>query len=252
MRAAGETRIFPGRREVIVPSLSFGHVSRPDIMRFSMLLGLVLAASSLVRTAHAQLEEELLYDPFENTRGFMLGLRGGFVPAMAASGERQFEGTDVATTWGSGYGVQLGYGYSPHLLFFGSVDQSTHESDNAQISSDITLYHFDFGARWHFRPSDYRIVPYVSLAIGGKQLYTHQFIDPGGTARRTTINARAIVPGGGLQVFFTENFAVEGNAAVSIGGFRRISIDGAGRQRLYSNGGVTSRISLGVNWYPND
>lgn len=221
-------------------------------MRFPLLSVLMLATFVATRAAPAQVEEELLYDPRENTNGFMVGLRGSFVPGISVSGERQFEGTEVATTWGSGYGVQVGYGFSPRLLFFGSVDHTTHESDNAQISSNITLYHFDFGARYHFRPADYRYVPYVSLAFGGKQLYTREFIEPGGTARRTTINARAIIPGGGMQVFFSENFAVEGNAAVSFGGFRRISIDGAGRHRLYSNGGVTSRVTLGVNWYPND
>jgi hypothetical protein len=220
-------------------------------MRSSLLIPFVLAASLPARAAYAQ-AEELLYDPYANIQGFLVGLRGAFVPGTTASGERQFEGTEVETTWGSGFGVQVGYGYSPHLLFFASVDRTAHESDNAQIASGITLYHFDFGARYHFRLTDYRYVPYVSLGFGGKQLFTRQFIDSGGTARRTTINARAIIPGGGMQVFFSENFAVEGNLAVSIGSFRRISIDGVGRQRLYSNGGVTSRITLGVNWYPSD
>lgn len=214
------------------------------------IIALVFALVLSVRAVYGQ-GEELLYDPFENTTGFMVGVRGSFVPGTSASGERQFAGTELATTWGSGGGLVFGYGLTPHLLLFGSVDASLHDSDNAQIVSGITLYHFDFGARYHFRLPDYRYVPYVSFAFGGKQLFARRFIDSGGTARRTTINARAIVPGGGLQVFFTEDFAVEGNVAVSIGSFRNISIDGSGKQRLFSDGGVTSRISLGVNWYPS-
>ena len=221
-------------------------------MRSSLLVAFVLSASLPARALDAQVREELLYDPRDNTEGFMLGVRGTVVPGVSLSGERQFEGTDVDANWGSGFGVVVGYGYSPHLLFFGSIDQTMHESDNAQIVSDITLYHFDFGARWLFRPADVRYVPYVSLAVGGKQLYTRRFIDPGGTARRTTINARSVIPGGGMQVFFSENFAFDGSVGVSIGSFRRISIDGSGRQRLYSSGGVTTRVALGVNWYPSD
>ena len=220
-------------------------------MRPSLLVALAFASTLAARSAHGQVEE-LLYDPHGNVEGFMIGLRGGFVPAMTATGERQFEGTEVATTWGSGFGVQMGYGYSPRLLFFASVDETAHESNNAQIFGAITMYHFDFGARFHIRPADPRLVPYVSLAVGGKQVYTRRFIESGGTARRATLNARAIVPGGGMQLFFTEDFALEGNVAVSVGGFRRISIDGSGRQRLYSSGGVTSRVTVGVNWYPND
>lgn len=221
-------------------------------MRSSLLLAFVLSAWVPLRALDAQVREELLYDPRDNTEGFMIGVRATMVPGVSFSGERQFEGTDVEVNWGSGFGVMVGYGYSPHLFFFGSIDETMHESDNAQIVGDITLYHFDFGARWMFRPEDVRYVPYVSLAVGGKQLYTRRFIDSGGTARRTTINARAVIPGAGMQVFFSENFAVDGSVGVSFGGFRRISIDGSGRQRFYSDGGVTTRVAVGVNWYPSD
>ena len=218
-------------------------------MRRSFLLGFLLAFLGFARVTHAQ-EDELLFDPNDNTEGFVFGLRGFYIPPVSASGEDQFEDIEIETTWGSGLGVFLGYGYSPSLLFFAIIDQSAHDPDNAQIGGDITLYHFDFGARYHLRVSDPRYVPYASLALGAKQLYTRRFNNPNtGTATRATINALAVVPGAGVQLFFTENFAIDANAAVSIGSFRRISILGS-RQRMESNGAVTTRISVGVNWYP--
>jgi hypothetical protein len=93
-------------------------------------------------------------------------------------------------------------------------------------------------------------VPYAALAFGGKQLYTRTFIDTLGVSRRATINARAIIPGAGLQFFFSENFAFDANLSLSLGSFHKIDVAGGGRQSLQSDGGTTSRMSVGVNWYP--
>lgn len=215
----------------------------------SLLSVLLIAFLATARDVRAQLDEEL-FDPRDNTKGWVFGLRGFYVPPVSASGEGQFDDIEIETTWGSGLGVLIGYGYTQSLLFYGQVDQSVHDPDNAQIAGGITLYHFDFGARYHLRLRDPRFVPYAALAFGGKQLYTKRFIDPEtATATRATINALSVVPGGGIQIFLSENFAFDANAAVSIGSFRRISILGT-RQRMESNGAVTARISVGVNWYP--
>lgn len=219
-------------------------------MRSKLLLVLAFMSALAARPVSAQVVEELLYDPRGITEGLMVGLRLGFVPGTTLTGERQFEGIEVATTWGSGGGVMVGYGITPQLLMFGSVDQSAHDSDNARIVGNITLYHFDFGARFHFHLRDVRYVPYASLAFGGKQLYTRTFIDTLGVSRRATINARAIIPGAGLQFFFSENFAFDANLSLSLGSFHKIDVAGGGRQSLQSDGGTTSRMSVGVNWYP--
>lgn len=206
----------------------------------------------IARSGSAQLPgEELLYDPRTITSGIMVGLSGGFVPGTTVTGEGQFEGTEVKTTWGSGVGLHAGYGYTPRLLFLASIDRSSHSSDNAQVAGDITVYHYDFGARYHFHRSDVRYVPYVSLAVGGKQFKTRSFIDnTSGGAHRATLNARAIIPGGGMQLFFTEDFALDANVVVSIGSAHRIDIQGVQRSSMKSSGGLTTRLRVGVNWYP--
>jgi hypothetical protein len=219
-------------------------------MRVSLCIFMALVSLVSSRRLHAQ-GEELLYDPRDITSGLLVGARGTAVPGTSATGKGQSAGTDLATTWGSGGGLIVGYGSSPRLLFFASVDYSTHESDNAQIAGDITLWHFDFGARFHLHLPNVRYVPYVSLAAGGKQLYTREFIDTLGVARPATINARAIVPGAGMQVFLLDNFAIDGQVAVSIGSFGRINMEG-NRRRLRTDGGVTTRVMIGVNWYPDD
>lgn len=215
----------------------------------SLLLAILVWSSLVARSSQAQ-AEELLYDPRVITRGIMVGLSGGFVPATTVTGEGQFEGTEVTTTWGSGIGAHAGYGYTPRLLFMASIDRSSHGSDNAQVAGDITLYHYDFGVRYHFHRRDVRYVPYASFAIGGKQFKTRSFIDQSGVARRTTFNARAIVPGGGMQLFFTENFALDANVVVSIGSPHRIDIQQVQRSSMKSSGGMTTRLRVGVNWYP--
>lgn len=195
-------------------------------------------------------EDELLYDPRDNTVGFLLGLRGTFTSATTATGEGQFEGVDVATTWGTGGGILVGYGATRSFLVFASIDHTAHDSDNSRIADDITLYHFDLGVRYHLRLADERYVPYASLGFGGKQLYTHAFIDTLGVAHRATINGRAIVAGAGMQYFVSENFAIDGGLAVSIGSFGKIDVEGSGRRSFSSGGGTTTRVMIGVNWYP--
>ena len=221
------------------------------LMRVSLLPALAVLMMLATRPAFGQVEE-LLYDPREITEGVAIGLRGTFLTGMSAAGEGQFEGIDVATTWGSGFGALLGYGITPRLLLFASVDHTVHDSDNARIAGDITLYHFDFGARYHWHLRDVRFVPYASLALGGKQLYTRTFIDTLGVSRRATINARAVIPGAGMQFFFTENFALDGGVAVSVGSFGKIDVEGSGRRKFESSGGRTTRLTVGLSWYPDD
>jgi hypothetical protein len=242
------------RRDAFAPPSCVSQIPLAETMpapRSSLLLALIVSAPLFARSARAQAPgEELLYDPRSITSGIMVGLSGGFVPGTTVTGERQFEGTEVKTTWGSGVGLQAGYGYTPRLLFLASIDRSSHSSDNAQIAGDITLYHYDFGARYQFHRRDVRYVPYVSLAVGGKQFKTRSFIDSSGVARRATFNARAIIPGGGMQLFFTENFALDANVVVSIGSVHRIDIQQVQRSSMKSSGGLTTRLRVGVNWYP--
>ncbi|HUF29632.1 MAG TPA: hypothetical protein VMM77_03135 [Gemmatimonadaceae bacterium] len=217
----------------------------------SLLLPLIVCSSLVVRSGYAQAPaEELLYDPRTITSGIMVGLSGGFVPGTTVTGERQSEGTEIKTTWGSGIGGHLGYGYTPRLLLLMGIERSSHGSDNAQVVGDITLYHFDFGVRYHFHRRDVRYVPYASLAVGGKQFKTRSFIDTSGVVRRATFNARAINPGGGMQLFFTENFTLDANVIVSIGSVHRIEIHQVQRSTMKSSGGLTTRLRVGVNWYP--
>lgn len=213
------------------------------------LLAALAATFIVTPSLHAQ-AEELLYDPRDITEGFVLGIRGSFSAGTSATFEAPFDGVEIATTWGTGGGVLLGYGLTPTLLFYASVDQTRHDSDNARVQSDITLYHIDFGARYHFQFGDPRLVPYASLGVGGKQLYTHGFNDSTGVVRRATINARAFVVGGGFQYFFTEDFAIDGGMALSIGSFNKFDVEGSGRRNVNSDGGLTTRVMIGVNWYP--
>jgi hypothetical protein len=89
------------------------------------------------------------------------------------------------------------------------------------------------------------------LALGAKQLYTHEFVDTAGVARRTTINARTISPGVGMQFFISENFALDGSAMWSFGDFNKIDVDQTGESKLTSSGGTTMRVRFGVSWYPD-
>ena len=235
------------------PVVRFSHsvAETMHARRSSLLLALIVSAPLFARSGSAQLpDEELLYDPRSITNGFMVGLSGGFVTGTTVTGEGQYEGTEVKTTWGSGVGLHGGYGYTPRLLLLASIDRSSHSSDNAQIAGDITVYHYDFGARYQFHRRNVRYVPYVSLAVGGKQFKTRSFIDTTGVVRRATLNARAIIPGGGMQLFFTDDFALDANVVVSIGSAHRIDIRGVQRSSMKSSGGLTTRLRVGVNWFP--
>jgi hypothetical protein len=53
-----------------------------------------------------------------------------------------------------------------------------------------------------------------------------------------------------MQLFFTEDFALDANVVVSIGSAHRIDIQGVQRSSMKSSGGLTTRLRVGVNWYP--
>lgn len=214
----------------------------------SLIPMLALAASPLAAAAQ---QEELLYDPRENTEGFLFGVAGHFVPAITVTGKDAFAGTELKTTWASGGGVTFGYGYKHRWLFFGTVDVAKPESDNATVDGQITFWHFDFGARMHFHLEDHRVVPYASLAIGAKQLHTRSFIDSTGVQRSATLNARMLAPGVGVQFFPYEDFAIDAAVVLGLGSFNRLDVSGVGKAKLKSDGGTTTRLRVGVNWYPS-
>lgn len=217
------------------------------------LYALVLAASlaaPLRAGAQRPGEEELLYDPRENTVGALVELNAGFLPGVTVTGSGALDFFEVKTTWSSSIGFVVGYGITPSWLIYGGVDRAKPNSDNARVLGSMTLDHFDVGLRYNHHLADVRLVPYADVAFSGKQLYARQLVDTLGVARRTTINGRAVAVGAGVQYFFTENFALDGSAKVSIGSFGRVWIDGSKRQSIDSSGGTTTRFRVGVAWYP--
>lgn len=215
------------------------------------LASLVLLAALCLPTAAKAQGEELLYDPRENTNGVMLGLAGHFVPAIRVSDTDAFEGASVRTTWATGGGVQVGYGYGRRWLFYAGMDVANPQSNDVTVDGDFTFWHYDFGARLHHHLTDHRIVPYLSLAVGAKQLHTRHFIDSTGVERSATLNARSIAPGVGVLYFPYEDLAFDASLVFGFGSFTRLHVTGVTSRKLDSEGGTSTRLRFGLNWYPS-
>jgi hypothetical protein len=97
------------------------------------------------------------------------------------------------------------------------------------------------------------LIAYGSLGAGFRQLFAGHAIN-GATTRigRLTLTGVELAPGAGLQYFFNDHVALDGNAELGIGQF----VYGVGfgtSGRFHGAGGVLApRLRFGIAWFPTN
>jgi hypothetical protein len=158
----------------------------------------------------------------------------------------RFEGNGIVTdpsggnvtSSGSGGGIVLGYGFTPHWALYGEIS-------DAVLDDGVTnLAHVDIGTRIHFLAGPHKAVPFVQFGISGRA----EAATLGGNT--VTVSGAGIAFGAGVNIHFVPSFAFSTGVAWSAGDFNKLVING----RDLSGGGsvtaVSARVHVGVIWFP--
>lgn len=158
------------------------------------------------------------------------------------------QGHDIASDdvdSGGGFGLKLGYGFTPTYTLYVGLDVAGMAADNPQTAAtfgdNYALVYFDVGSQFNFRSGE-KAVPYLDVALTGVASGTEQ----GGTD--VTLSGSGLSVGGGVKYFLSPAFALDGALHLSTGGYRQSDVNGDTRDIDASYFGT--RLQAGLSWYP--
>jgi hypothetical protein len=138
---------------------------------------------------------------------------------------------------GAGFGVTLGYGFTPQLALYGQLSGASMESGS------YALGHFDIGLRAHFRAPAKTVVPFVEVGLSGRAFRQDVFGD--------TVEAggAGFSFGAGLNAHFTPAVAFTTGVVWSVGNLGNFKVNGMSVTDE-SLGLTTARVHFGIIWFP--
>jgi hypothetical protein len=138
---------------------------------------------------------------------------------------------------GAGFGVTLGYGFTPQLALYGQLSGASMESGS------YALGHFDIGLRAHFRAPAKTVVPFVQVGLSGRAFRQDVFGD--------TVEAggAGFSFGAGLNAHFTPAVAFTTGVAWAVGNLGNFKVSGISVTDE-SLGLTTARVHFGIIWFP--
>lgn len=211
------------------------------VLRHGFLLSLLLVfVSPLVwsPSAHGQMADD--------EQGTLSDTEGLFLEAHL-QGHGVTVGEDD-TDGGNGLGIKAGYGFTPLLTGYLGIDVASMEvADPATqnfTASEYTLAYVDLGAQVNFRSGSNSLVPYLAGSLSGiASVYTTNAGD-------VTFSGSGASVGGGIQYFFSPQFALNGGLDFTFGSYDQVEANG--ETESVDLGFTGARIDIGISWYPFD
>ncbi|MEJ7810189.1 MAG: outer membrane beta-barrel protein [Gemmatimonadaceae bacterium] len=203
------------------------------------VIGLAAGAS----TAHAQEASSTMVN---RTRGFMLNGHLQISPPLTVKGG-DFEDPQLKTKLGFGGGIQVGYGITSLIMPYINLDVSKQDSDVDGLEGDFGVSHVELGARFNFQQGG-AVVPYANVGVGARGLGAD--VDVGEGMQELRLTGGHVVVGGGVQYFFKRKLAFDAGVQVGFGKFDKLEFDGDEVDVEGSDNVVSSRIKLGLSWFP--
>lgn len=192
---------------------------------------------ALSQTVKAQVTQEKEEEILSNTEGFFL------------QGHYQGHGLTVDvddTDSGNGFGIKAGYGFSNLFTLYLGIDGASMDvSDSgtqALVANKYSLVYVDLGGRFNFRSGSNEVVPYIDGSLTG----IASVYDTG--AGEATFSGSGLSLGGGIQYFFSPQFAFNGGLNLTFGEYNELEI--AGETESVGLDVTGARINLGFSWYP--
>ena len=160
--------------------------------------------------------------------------RGFFVGGSYEGNGVAFQNGDGAGL-GPGFGVTLGYGFTPRLALYGQLSGVSDDS----VYGNYGLGHIDLGLRVHFRAPARTVVPFVQLGISSRALTQIGLntVEAGGAG---------VAFGGGINVHFNPAMAFSSGVTGSAGNLHNFKVSGVPVDSLAM---TTARIHLGIIWF---
>jgi len=213
--------------------------------RFAIAAAVISLAAG-ASTAHAQAATSSMTN---RTRGFMLNGHLQISPGMTIKGiqaeDAGVELGDVETKLGFGGGLQLGYGVTRMIMPYINLDLSKQDIEDEDGTGDFGVSHVELGARFNFPGSGGPVVPYLNVGVGARGLGA----EDEESGEDVSITGGHLAVGGGVQYFFGRKFAFDAGVQVGFGKYSTIKF-GDEDTDIDSDNSVSSRIKLGVSWFP--
>jgi hypothetical protein len=186
-------------------------------------------------------------DRGDRTTGFMVGVHTIAAPGVAISGEDVRD--DFHTTLGGGAGAMLGYGFTPMLSGYVSVDVAKQGSGMSDLQGSFGLVHFEIGARVNVPIAKPRMLPFVSVAVGRRALGAHITDDANEEEYDAAFSGGMLALGGGVQYFASPSTTFETALELGTGSFGTLDIDGD-RESVNVGRSSSIRLRAGIVWRP--
>ena len=207
------------------------HTARTSVAALAALLLAAAPAAAQTGDAGAAVAS--------STKGFFLGahLNGTAIGADDLSDESET---------GGGLGVQLGYGFTRSLALVldgtGSLMGSGDE--------EFTLGHFDVAIRYAFTSPTRRVVPFLEVGYAGFAAQQDDAEIEGSTETGDlSLVGTGVMVGGGLQYYVSPKLALGLGLKWTTGEFTEAEIGGVRLEDLGIDA-TTTRVNLGLTWYP--
>jgi hypothetical protein len=155
------------------------------------------------------------------------------------------EGTSVAvedtdeTDSGTGFGLTVGYGFTPKLSIYGHLSAANVEDADG---FEYGVGHFDIGSRVHFRAPANRVIPFVQAGLSSRAL--SQDFD----GDEVEASGFGFAVGGGANIHFNPAVAFTASAIWSLGSVGNFKVNGTDVD-VDSEGMTTARVHIGITWF---
>lgn len=176
-----------------------------------------------------------------STRGLFLGLHlNGSAISM--------DEPDTDMESGGGFGLQLGYGFTPRLAV-------VLDGTGAMMSSsagDYSLGHFDIALRYAFTHATRRFAPFLEVGYSGRAAVQDDVtISAGGYYGRgdLSISGTGLTLGGGAQYYLSPRVALGAGLKWTTGEFSTVKFDNVSVDGLELDA-TSTRFNVGLTWYP--
>jgi hypothetical protein len=170
---------------------------------------------------------------------------GLMVGAHVAGASISIEGSDRSA--GPGAGATLAYGFDSGVAAFAQMDYSKVDVRNQpDAPGKWGIWHFDFGARYHFGGLTDNIRPFLQAAVSVRDITVKEVGDVGGvTIEQIDFGGFAGSVGGGVQLHVVPSFAFEFAGMLGWGTLTDAKVDGTSASGLDFSL-QAARLNMGV------
>lgn len=178
------------------------------------------------------------------TRGLLVGAHLGAATFNPENDDRSNAG---------GAGIRVGYGVNRSLTLFIQADAAAFdvETQDDDLTGTWSMAHADLGLRYHFANSLRRWVPYLQGSLSARAVNLTDI--PEGSAfagEEVSFTGGAVTLGGGVMFYTSQSFAVDLGLLFSGGKFTDVTVGNTTQTDLVDLDAQTTRINLGVSWWP--